>query len=186
MNRILFASALVVFAVVQASASDRIKSTVSIHAGAQGFKPGQTIPVAMLIEVPDGWYTYAENPGDAGMPPDIRLQAPEGVTIGAWRYPPHETFSNEAGTYYGYKERVVLLNEIKMPEAIPSNVAFKGKFNAIWMICKDVCLPFRDTITLTLPQLPGGEALSAPEDWQKLLVSGGWKEKKQSGEHPQK
>jgi thiol:disulfide interchange protein DsbD len=167
-------------------AEDRIQSTVSMHVGAQGFRPGATIPIALLIELPEDWYTYAAEPGDAGMPPDIRMQAPEGVTMGEWRFPPHEVYTDEAGTYNIFKKRVVLLNEIHIPRDVPENVAFTGKFNVIWMICKDVCLPFRDTITVTLPQLSANEIISVPDGWKPLLESGGWKQNKPSGGKPHK
>jgi DsbC/DsbD-like thiol-disulfide interchange protein len=154
--------------------SDVIKSTISIHAAVRGVTGGATIPVALLIEVPDGWYTYAEDPGDAGMAPSILFRAPEGVKIGAWRFPPHQTFTDAAGTSNGYKERVVLLSEIQLPDSIPENVAFQGVFDVLWMICKDICLPFRDRAVLVLPQVANANELVPVEGWEDLLRSGGW------------
>ncbi|MFU8781136.1 MAG: protein-disulfide reductase DsbD domain-containing protein [Kiritimatiellia bacterium] len=180
MHRRYFAILLAILFSLQGVYGDVIKSTVSIHAGVTGVKPGATIPVALLIELPDGWYTYAEDPGDAGMPPDIRFRAPEGVTIGAWRFPPHQTFTDAAGTSYGYKQRVVLLNEITLPSEIPSGVAFQSIFDVIWMICKDLCLPFRDRVTLLLPQLEESADLVPSTGWKVLLHSGGWEEEKRA------
>jgi len=159
---------------LQDVSADVVKSTISIHAALTSFKPGAEIPIALRIEVPEGWYTYAEDPGDAGMPPDIRLHAPEGVEIGEWQFPPHETFTDSVGTYYGYKEEVVLRNVLTIPEDIPDNVHFKGVFQVVWMICKDVCLPFHDRVTLTLERSPEGDHLKEAEGWDALLLSGGW------------
>ncbi len=151
-----------------------IKSSISIHSAVKTFKPGAAIPIALRIEVPEGWYTYAEDPGDAGMPPDIRFHAPEGVEIGEWKFPPHKTFADSVGTYYGFTEEVVLLNVITIPQEIPENVQFKGVFRVFWMICKDLCLPFHDRVTLMLPQAPEGEQLQEAEGWDELLQAGGW------------
>ena len=163
------------FAMVLNSASaDVIRSTITIHAGVNAFQPGDTVPIALRIEVLEEWYTYAEDPGDAGMPPNIRFHAPEGVEIGEWQFPPHETFTDSVGTYYGYKEEVVLLNEITMPSDVPDDVHFQGVFNVVWMICKDACLPFQDRVTLTLPRASEEEAITEVDGWSALLQAGGW------------
>jgi len=162
-----------------AAGADVLKSTVSIHAGVQGFRPGDKVPIALRIEVPEGWYTYAADPGDAGMPPGIRLQAPEGVTLGSWRFPPHQTFSDDAGTYYGYKGQVVLRNELHIPSDVTEGVALQAVFDVIWMICKDMCLPFRDQIALRLPQLAADQSPMKVDAWQALLQAGGWEEEKE-------
>jgi DsbC/DsbD-like thiol-disulfide interchange protein len=166
------------------SRAEVIKSTVSVHAGVNGAKAGSTFPVAILIEVPDGWYTYAADPGDAGMPPDIRMHAPEGVIIGQWRFPPHQTITDAAGTYYGYTNRVVLLSEITLPEDIPEGAALRAVFDVLWMICKGMCLPFMDKVTLALPLVSPETEIIQAGGWNKLLRSGGWQveEEKTAGD----
>ena len=168
------------FVTLHVAGAETIKSSISIHAGVNGVQAGVTIPVALLIEMPEGWYTYAKDPGDAGMPPDIRFRAPEGVTIGEWRFPPHQTFTDKAGTSYGYKGRVVLLNEISIPQEIPQAAFFQGAFDVVWMICKDICLPFRDRVTLHLPQLPPTARRVETKGWKELLRSGGWHEEEKA------
>lgn len=181
--KLMLASLLLsIFFVLTGAYADVIRSTVAMHAGLSAFRPGAAIPIALRIELPEGWYTYAADPGDAGMPPDIRFSAPEGIKIGEWRFPPHETFTDSVGTYYGFKREVVLLNEIHVPDDIPADSNLRVIFNVVWMICKDVCLPFRDRLTLTLPQASDGEALTEVESWSELLRSGGWGKEEDNAE----
>ncbi len=182
MKKILIIYVFIFAMMLSRASADVIKSTISIHAGVNAFQPGYTVPIALRIEVPENWYTYAEDPGDAGMPPNITLNAPEGVEIGAWRFPPHETFSDSVGTYYGFKEEVVLLNEITIPVDVPDDVHFKGIFHVVWMICKDICLPFQDRVTLTLPMASDGEAVVEVDDWDALLEAGGWADGEENAE----
>ncbi len=149
-----------------------VNSSVSLHAGTTAAVPGKAVPIALKVVIPDGWYTYAQDPGDAGMPPSIKLVQPKGGHLGAWRFPPHATFSDEAGTYYGYKHNVVLLSEIRLPATYEGETV-DIRLDAVWMICKDVCLPFRKQVTLTLPVVQAGEAKPSA-GWHKVLKSGGW------------
>lgn len=182
MNKILLFGLLVICLMGQTVTGDVIQSTISIHAGVEGFKPGATIPIALRIEMPEGWYTYAEDPGAAGMPPDIRFNAADEVDIGEWQFPEHETFTDAAGESYGFKNEVVLLNEITMPDDVPENVSFKGEFHVVWMICKDVCLPFQDRVTLELPKFSDGKDLVETDDWHELLLAGGWEKEEEQAD----
>ncbi len=152
--------------------ADSIRSTVSLHTGVTGAVPGETVPLALQIDVPEGWYTYAADPGDAGMPPDIRVIRPEGMELAEWRFPTYETIKDAAGTYFGYKHSVVLLSGVQVPDKVRGE-AFAVDLDVVWMICKDMCLPFRSKLELRLPWKT--EADREPTDgWQDLLVSGGW------------
>jgi thiol:disulfide interchange protein DsbD len=43
--------------------------------------------LALRFRMEEGWHIYWRNPGDSGLPPDIKLTLPAGVTAGEPRWP---------------------------------------------------------------------------------------------------
>ena len=54
--------------------------------------PGETVWVALHLEMRPGWHVYWRNPGDAGLPPEIAWKLPPGFTAGEIAWPTPERF----------------------------------------------------------------------------------------------
>ncbi|MDI1296056.1 MAG: protein-disulfide reductase DsbD family protein, partial [bacterium] len=54
-------------------------------------KAGSTTTIAFAMTPEAGWHGYWENPGDAGLGMTVKWTLPQGVTLGALRYPVPET-----------------------------------------------------------------------------------------------
>ncbi len=166
---ILLAAAGTVAGVMSLHAGEEPLSTVEVFAARETIRPGDELPVAVRIHVADGWHTYAENPGDSGMPPSIEISGPDGrLETGPWRFPPHQTFTGPTGTTYGYENQVVLFGRVSVPAAyeqgrISLDVSIK------WMICRDVCRFLK--AEKTLPVNLGPEASAETESWHALTRS---------------
>src|SRR5580700_7111024 len=80
--------------------------------------PGESLWVALSIDLKPKWHTYWRTPGDAGEPIVIRWNLPAGVVAGPiqWPTPERFTFSDIAG--FGYTGHVTLLTELKIAESI--------------------------------------------------------------------
>src|SRR5690348_15503088 len=49
--------------------------------------PGGEVELAIHMRPAPGWHGYWLNPGDAGLPMDVKWQLPPGFAAGALRYP---------------------------------------------------------------------------------------------------
>lgn len=156
----------------QLGGGNRDLSRLEVFAGYEEVRAGDRLPVAVRLIVSEGWYTYAEEPGDSGMPPSIRVSGPEGIETSSWRFPSAQAFTDSMGTSYGYKNEVVLLGEVLIPHSLDEGSRFDLVFSVNWMICRDVCVLMRDTATLSL-RVSGRTGELGP-GWAKLLTGGGW------------
>ncbi|GAB4244701.1 MAG: thioredoxin family protein [Candidatus Methylacidiphilales bacterium] len=120
--------------------------------------PGGTFWVATELEMKPGWHVYWINPGDSGLPPSTDWEVPEGVKIGPVQWPyPHE-FKVGPLISLGYEGRVLLMQEVQVPDGWPvgKDLVLKGKVS--WLVCEDICLPGSGQIEVKIPVRPeGGE-----------------------------
>ncbi len=117
-----------------------------------------------------GWHIYWLNPGDSGIPTNLKLDLPAGVSISPGiQFPIPKKFPQPGGFIgYGYEEKVTV--------AVPLEITRGAKgivdVSAIWLVCKDVCLsghasakidlggsvgPVLSAADLSLPRIANGE-----------------------------
>jgi len=137
-----------------------------------GIGRGQTAYLGIMIELAPGWHTYADPPGDSGMAPILTLGLPEGVTAGPIEYPPASTFTDEAGTTYGYEGKVLLRVPVRI--AAEANTADRVGVAATldYLICNEVCLPQQAELSgeWVVSEQPSQPAPT----WRRALADGGW------------
>src|SRR5690349_13321800 len=63
------------------------KTTMSLVLSQTAAKPGETITAALRMVSEEGWHTYWRNWGDAGTPPSLKWELPEGITAGPIQWP---------------------------------------------------------------------------------------------------
>jgi len=90
------------------------------------------------------WYLYWKNPGDAGLPIDVRWELPEGWKAGDVKLPIPSKFEHGEITAYGYKHEVILLCE--MNPGSNSKGLIKARLD--WLVCRESCLRSGTTVTL--------------------------------------
>ena len=152
MKRFLLVLALRLFAVAPAAA--QIYTGPKVHAlliaESGEIAPGKSVTVAMEEVIKPGWHTYWSNPGEAGLPSQIKWTLPAGwkASAIAWPYPkrlPVGPLMN-----YGYENNVWLLTTITAPaDAKPGDIVTL-KAAADWLVCKEVCIPEDTTLSLPL------------------------------------
>src|SRR3954454_21773544 len=136
-----------------ASAVPQIEDPVKARLVAErsSISPGETVWVALRLEMRPGWHVYWRNPGDAGLPPEIAWTLPPGFTAGQIAWPTPERFVvNDLGNY-GYAGSVNLLVPITAaPETKTANPQSSGPLpgktapvrpQATWLYCADICIP---------------------------------------------
>jgi thiol:disulfide interchange protein DsbD len=142
--------------------------------------PGQSVTVALEEVMKPGWHTYWSNPGEAGLPTEIKWTLPAGwkASAIAWPYPkrlPVGPLMN-----YGYENKVWLLTTITAPvDAKPGDIVTL-KAAANWLVCKEVCIPEDAALSLPLTVSATPSAPYAPVKEQfdaaraKLPIAAPW------------
>ncbi len=125
--------------------------TVGITSEATQITVAEPFWVAIELDHDPNWYSYWRNPGDSGLATRIDWELPEGVTVGPIHWPMPTAKPYEGLTNYGFGERVLLLNEVRLSENWPSNQSVNLKATVSWLVCNDVCIPGDAQLSLTLP-----------------------------------
>ncbi len=101
--------------------------------------------IAAELTMEKHWHTYWINPGDAGLPTNIEWTIPENVKLKdqAWPYPEKIPFADMAN--FGYESVVAAFYTF----SYSGNVDFsKISAEALWLVCKEKCLPGSGKATL--------------------------------------
>jgi thiol:disulfide interchange protein DsbD len=145
--------ALFVFAGVT-GADAQIDSAPKVHARlvaeSSGVAPGKPVTVALVENIRPGWHTYWQNPGDAGQPTEIQWTLPKGWRAAgiAWPFPKELPVGPLMD--YGYEGEVWLLVDITPPADAARGSMVALKAHAMWLVCKEVCIPEETTLSLLL------------------------------------
>ncbi|WP_082524973.1 protein-disulfide reductase DsbD [Pseudorhodoferax sp. Leaf274] len=125
----------------------------------QGVAPGQPVWVGLSITHKPEWHTYWKNPGDSGLPTELRWQLPAGVQAGDIAWPvPHKIPIGPLANY-GYENTVLLPVPLTVgPGFQATGGQMQVKLSASWLVCRKECIPEEGEFTLDLP-VQGATAL---------------------------
>lgn len=129
-------------------------------------QPGSTFLVGILLTMDPGWHTYWKNPGEAGLPTEIRWTLPKGFTAGGIQWPVPEKHL-EAGDVltYGYSTETMLLVPITAGTSMSAPVDVTIAADLSWLECENLCVPGSAFISLKLPV----SLAPAPPDNEQLF-----------------
>jgi thiol:disulfide interchange protein DsbD len=113
-------------------------------------QPGASFWTVLHLRMQDGWHTYWQNPGDAGLATVIHWTLPEGFVAEdiVWPYPkrlPVGPLMN-----YGYDGEVSLLTRITAPADIAPGQSVVLRAESTWVVCAKICVPEAATFDLRL------------------------------------
>ena len=117
------------------------------------------LDAGLQIRLAPDWHAYWRIPGDAGLPPSIDWKGSDSVAGATISWPAPRRFSLDGLETQGYEDGVVLpiaITPVHPGEAI----LLQARVN--YAACKDVCVPYQASLTLTLPPglaVPGPEAM---------------------------
>ena len=130
--------------------------------------PGGEVELAILMHTKPGWHGYWLNPGDAGLPMDIKWKLSKGASLGPLRFPVPEKLLVAGIVNYVYERDHAILVRLKLPPGVTGQLPIHA--SATWLACTDkVCVPERGEFSLSVPV--GGLATmeSRFDEWRRAL-----------------
>jgi DsbC/DsbD-like thiol-disulfide interchange protein len=136
-------------------------------------EPGHEFWIGLRFNLEKGWHIYWTNPGDSGEPPKVSWELPAGFRAGSLQWPTPQRLDHPPLTDFGYEGEVLLLAKISPPVRLAG-----GGGNATlaadvkWLVCRDICIPAHQRVTLSLPVKPVTEGVPKPDpNWRALFES---------------
>lgn len=120
---------------------------VSLVSEAKGVRSGLPAWVALKFQIEPGWHLYWTNPGDSGLPAEVKWTLPEGWTAGALEWPTPERISVGPLMNFGFENELWLLTALNPKVSSGSTVQAKAQ----WLVCRETCIPGKAELSLTLP-----------------------------------
>ena len=129
-------------------------------------KPGEPFWVALRQTIRPKWHTYWKNPGEFGLPTEIKWTLPAGAKAGPIVWPTPQPVRHRRHHQLRLPGRVVLLVQ-HHAAGRPRRRTLKLAAEANWLVCEDVCIPEEGKFELGLPV--GHDATPAPPATRALF-----------------
>ena len=129
-----------------------------------GVTPGASVWVGLQIAHQPQWHTYWKNAGDSGLPTELALTLPPGITAGDIAWPVPEKIPVGTLANYGYEGTVVLPVPLTVAPDFKPATSLTGspdvdiRLKATWLVCRQECVPEQGDFSLKLP-VQGSTAL---------------------------
>ena len=130
----------------------QLRAELVAHAP-QGVQAGQPVWVGLLLTHQPEWHTYWRNPGDSGLPTQIELNLPSGITAGEMQWPlPHKLNAGHL-TNYGFEKTVLLAVPLQVTPQYQPNASqtLDLQVHANWLVCRLECIPQEGDFALRIP-----------------------------------
>ena len=112
--------------------------------------PGGEVELAIHMRPEPGWHGYWQNPGDAGLPMDVKWQLPQGFSAGPLRYPVPTRLTVAGVMNYVFERDYAVLVRLKVPVDAEGTIPIRAA--AHWLACTDkICVPEQGQLSLDVP-----------------------------------
>lgn len=108
--------------------------------------------VRVRLRIARGWHIYAPQPGDAGVPSQLKWAMPASVELKSVAWPKPRRRDEDGLTTYAYTGTVEVLGNLRLhgDRALAHGQRVEVAVN--WAACSDVCIPQRALLTAILPE----------------------------------
>ena len=154
----------------------QLRAELLVHAP-QGVQAGQPLWVGLQLTHQPEWHTYWRNPGDSGLPTQIELNLPAGITAGEMQWPLPSQLKAGNLTNYGFEKTVLLAVPLTVsPQFKPNGVTMlELQAHANWLVCRLECIPQEGDFALRIPIngsfAPNASAFEALQTQQPRALS---------------
>lgn len=129
--------------------TDQVRAELVAHAP-QGIAEGQPLWLGLSLTHQPHWHTYWKNPGDSGLPTRLTWTLPPGFVAGDIQWPTPKQLPVGPLLNYGFDGELLLPVQVAVPPGFKGD-AVDVKLEAMWLVCKDVCIPESGEFQLRVP-----------------------------------
>ena len=135
----------------RAAISEQPLVRLSLVSDRGSIKPGEKFRLGALFDITDECHIYWKNPGDAGLPPEIKWDLPEGYVTGPLFWPTPERAVEPGDLVVNvYSHQVMFYVWVQPPERI-QRTSEKFSVSANWLVCRKICVQEKADAGLVLP-----------------------------------
>ena len=128
--------------------------TVELTTLAPQIAAGGTLQAGLVITIEEHWHVYWINPGDSGLPPEVKWTLPAGITAAPLQFPAPQMLPLGPLMDFGYEDLVAFpITLTAAPGLKPGKVHLDAHVN--WLVCAAQCLPGKAHLGLDLDIVPG-------------------------------
>jgi DsbC/DsbD-like thiol-disulfide interchange protein/cytochrome c biogenesis protein CcdA len=129
---------------------------------------GGEVELAIVMHTKPGWHGYWLNPGDAGLPMEVKWVLPKGWSVGQLQYPVPTRLKIAGLMNYVYEKDYAVLVRLKAPANATGAVPIRA--DAHWLACTDkICVPESGELSLDLPVGSGSPNQAQFDQWRMAL-----------------
>ncbi len=118
-----------------------------LKANRESIQKGEPFYLGVHLKMSDHWHTYWENPGFAGLPTTLKIEAVPGLMVEALEFPWPKRFVDDDTVTFGYDDEVLLTARAVYNGDAPQ-ITIEGVID--WLECKVMCVPGKHKDKLTL------------------------------------
>jgi len=111
----------------------------------------KSLTLGLQFKMQPGWKIYWRSPGDAGYPPSLDWTGSGNLKSAVIQWPLPHRFSVLGLESVGYKNEVVL--PLTVTPKVPGQ-AMALRADVDFLTCSEICVPYKATVALDLPQGP--------------------------------
>jgi thiol:disulfide interchange protein DsbD len=123
--------------------------------------PGQSFTAGVHFKLEPHWHVYWLNAGDSGEPPRLSWTLPSGITAGPMQFPTPRRLPLGPLMDFGYEDEVVFPVDMHVAPSVPVGKPAVLTAKVDWLVCREVCLPGRATLTVQRPVAAGAGSTDA-------------------------
>ncbi len=111
-----------------------------------------TIFLGLEYELKEGWKTYWQSPGEGGFPQEINWQNSKNISSVEVLWPIPKYFEILGINSIGYSDKVIFPLKINLVNSLKSTLVI---LDINYLVCKDICIPGKANLKLTIPSGKG-------------------------------
>ncbi len=150
---LLFAISRIATPAPQSDATGQSGHThINLVADVRELRPGMPFTLGVMLHMDKGWHTYWRNPGESGLPTELRWTLPQGFTAGPIGWPVPEKKIEEGDLLtFAYSGDVMLVVAITPPADLVAGTTATIRVDANWLECERTCVPGEGQASIVLP-----------------------------------
>lgn len=127
---------------------------------------GKNLQLSVVLDAKEGWHTYYKDAGDAGLPTELKWTLPDGFSAGEIDWPTPLKMTEGTLNINAYIGKTTLPVTITTPQKLAEKT-YNFKVKALWLACKDICIPEEQDLSIELPVSSTSSLLGETEAIQK-------------------